>query len=451
MSDAASAFDYDLFVIGAGSGGVRASRVSASYGARVAVAEDSHLGGTCVNVGCVPKKLFVYASAVSEQIEDAEGYGWRVESSNFDWSTLLANKNREIERLNGIYGRLLSQAGVDLHHGRARLVDRNTVDVDGQRFTAENILIAVGGWPKPLPVPGGELAVSSNEMFHLETLPRRAAIVGGGYIAVEFASILNGLGVETIVLYRGPLFLRGFDMELRFTLAEEMARKGIDIRFECDIGRIERKSDALELSPSVGPPIEVDLVLAAVGRAPETHGMGLRSAGVELDDSGAVVVDELGRSSVDNIWAIGDATSRGQGLTPVAIHEAKCFAATLFGGEPTSPDRNAIPTAIFTQPTLATVGLSEEQAAAEGHDVLVYQTRFRPLHHTLTNNPERTMMKLVVDRKTDRVLGVHILGPDAGEMLQGAAIAVKMGATKKDFDATVGIHPTSAEELVTMT
>jgi glutathione reductase (NADPH) len=441
--------DFDLFVIGAGSGGVRASRVSAGLGARVAVAEERYLGGTCVNVGCIPKKLFVYAAHFAQDFEDAAGFGWSVGERSFDWQRLLANKDREIERLNGVYARLLDAAGVTRIEGRARLVDAHTVEVGERRYRAEHVLIAVGGWPTLPAIPGIEHAKSSNEMFHLKELPRRALVVGGGYVAVEFAGILHGLGVEVTQLYRGELFLRGFDDDARTALAEEMRKQGIALRFGANPARLERRGAALRAVLEDGSALDTDLVLYATGRRPLTADLGLEGVGVELDANGAVVVDAYSRSSVPSVWAIGDATDRLQ-LTPVAIHEAMCVAQTLFGGRPTRPDHENVASCVFGIPPLASVGVTEAQARARHGDVSIYRTRFRPLKHTLSGRDEQTLMKLVVDRRSDRVLGAHMVGPDAGEIIQGIAIAVKLGATKAQFDATVGIHPTAAEEFVTM-
>ncbi|MCE2390893.1 MAG: glutathione-disulfide reductase [Proteobacteria bacterium] len=444
-----SGYDFDLFVIGAGSGGVRASRMCAGHGARVAVAEERYLGGTCVNVGCIPKKLFVYAAHFSEDFEDAAGYGWSVGEPAFDWQALLANKDREIERLNGIYARLLDGAGVKRIEGRARLVDEHRVDVGGQVYSAENVLLAAGGWPHFPDIPGIEHAISSNEAFHLDRLPERAIIVGGGYIAVEFAGIFHGLGVRTTQLYRGSLFLRGFDDDVRETLADEMRKRGIDLRFEARVERIERGPDGLVAILADGEALEADRILYATGRRPLTADLGLEEVGVELDASGAVVVDEYSRSSVPHIWAIGDVTDRIQ-LTPVAIHEGMALAETLFGGRPTRPDHIDVASAVFSQPPIGSVGLTEAQARERYGEVEIYRSRFRPLKHTLTGRDEQTLMKLIVERGGGRVVGAHMVGPDAGEIIQGIAIAVKMGATKEQFDRTIGIHPTAAEEFVTM-
>ena len=447
-------YDYDLFAIGAGSGGVRAARISAGLGARVAIAEERYLGGTCVNVGCIPKKLFVYAAHYREDFEDAAGFGWTVGERRFDWPTLRANKDREIERLNGAYAGLLDDAGVVRIEGRARIVDRHTVEIDlgggnVRRVSAENILVATGGWPSLPEIEGIGHAITSNEAFELESLPRRALVVGGGYIAVEFAGIFHGLGVEVVQLYRGPLFLRGFDDDVRSTLAEEMLRKGIDLRFESNPLKIEKTPAGLVATLEDGSCIETDLILYATGRRPLVADLGLEKVGVELNAVGAVAVDEYSRTSVSNIWAVGDATDRIN-LTPVALAEAMAFAKTLFGGEPARPDHEDVPSSVFSQPPIGSVGATEQEARERYGDVAIYRSRFRALKHTLSGRDETTMMKLIVDRATDRVVGCHMVGPDAGEIVQGIAIAVKCRATKAQFDATIGIHPTSAEEFVTM-
>jgi glutathione reductase (NADPH) len=442
-------YDFDLFSIGAGSGGVRASRMSASYGARVAVAEERYLGGTCVNVGCIPKKLLVYASAFAGEFEEAAGFGWSVGERTFDWARLIENKDREIARLNAVYARLLDEAGVRRLEGRARVVDPNTVEIGGRRFTAANLLVATGSWPTLPEIPGIEHAISSNEAFHLKELPRRVVVVGGGYIAVEFAGIFNGLGSRTTELYRGELFLRGFDDDVRRTLADEMRKKGIDLRFGASIARIEKHGGILRARLDDGVELEADQILYAIGRAPNIAGLGLEQAGVALDGAGAVVVDEYMRTSVPSIWAIGDVTNR-LNLTPVAIHEGMAVAASLFADRPTAPDYSDVPTAIFSQPPVGTVGLTESAARERFGDLDVYRTSFRSLRNTLTGSEEKTLMKLVVDRASQRVVGAHMVGPEAGEIIQGIAIALKCHATKAIFDATIGIHPTAAEEFVTM-
>jgi glutathione reductase (NADPH) len=444
-------YDYDLFTIGAGSGGVRASRYAASLGARVAAAEERYLGGTCVNAGCIPKKLFSYAAHYGEDIAHAAGYGWRVAAPAFDWRTLVANKDREIERLNAVYAKLLAGAGVALLRGRAVLADAHTVEVDGRRFSARYILVATGGWPVVPPVPGSELAISSNEAFHLSELPRRVLLVGGGYIAVEFASIFHGLGVDTTLVYRGERLLREFDADLGGFLAGEMQKKGLRIRFRSNIERIARSAGggALRATLADGANLETDCIMYATGRAPNTRGLGLANAGVKLAANGAVVVDAKFQSSVPSIYAVGDVIDRVL-LTPVALAEGMVVAESLFGSGERSLDYAGIPTAIFSNPNVGTVGLSETMARERHGDIDVYRTAFGPLRHQLTASGEQVLMKLVVDGKSERVLGVHMVGPDAGEIIQGFAVALKCGATKRQFDATIGIHPTIAEEFVTM-
>lgn len=442
-------YDYDLFTIGAGSGGVRAARISATYGAKVGIAEDRYLGGTCVNVGCVPKKLLVYASHFAEEFEDAAGFGWTVGERKFDWSTLIANKDKEISRLNGIYERLLGNAGVELHEGRATVVDPHTVSVNGKTYTAKYILVATGGWPSVPDIPGKEHAITSNEAFFLDDLPRRVIVVGGGYIAVEFAGIFNGLGSQVTQLYRGPHFLRGFDDDVRTFLADEMRKKGVDLQFNTNIARIEKRGDALLAEMEDGSEIEADAIMYATGRDPNARGIGLEEAGVELNGKGAVVVDDYFKTSVDSIYAIGDVIDR-IALTPVAIAEGMVLADNLFRGGSGTMDYADVPTAVFSQPNIGTVGLTEAQAREKYGAVDIYTSSFKPMKHTLTGSDEQTFMKLIVDRASDRVIGFHIVGPDAGETTQGVGIAFKCGATKAQFDATVGIHPTAAEEFVTM-
>ena len=443
-------YDFDLFVIGAGSGGVRASRMSAGYGARVAVAEQAALGGTCVNVGCIPKKLMVYASMFREEWEDAAGFGWTAPEPSHSFAQLIANKDKEIARLNGIYGRLLDQAGVTRLEGRARVVDAHRVAVGNESWSAEHILVATGGWPWMPAIPGIEHAITSNEAFHRTSLPERVLIVGGGYIAVEFAGIFHGLGAQVTQLYRGDLFLRGFDDDVRSTLAEMMRKGGIDLRFGVNPTSIEKASDgALRATLADGTRLEADAILYATGRAPRTAELGLEQAKVELGPSGQVAVDDYSRSSVPSIYAIGDVTDRVN-LTPVAIHEGMCLAATLFGGKPTKVDHAHVPHAVFSQPPVAAVGLNEAGARATHGEIDIYRSRFRELKHTLSGRDQQAMMKLVVDPKTDRVLGAHMVGNYAGEIIQGVAVAIRCGATKAQFDATLGIHPTSAEEFVTM-
>jgi glutathione reductase (NADPH) len=429
---------------------VRASRVSAGYGAKVAIAESGRFGGTCVNVGCIPKKLFSYAAHFREDFAIAADYGWTVGEPRFDWRRLLANKDREIARLNSVYERVLSLAGAEIMRGRATVVDPHTVSIGGKNISAKHILIATGSWPQVPQIPGRELAVTSNEAFQLERLPKRAIVVGGGYIAVEFASIFNGLGVETTLAYRGKRLLRGFDGELGERLGEEMAVKGVNVRFGAELKAIARRRDgSLEVQYSDGKSGETDLVMFATGRHPNTASLGLEAAGVELAADGAVLVDKYSNSSVDSIHAIGDVTNR-LNLTPVATAEAMWLARTLFHNEPTAVDHENVPTTIFANPNVATVGLSEEHARERFGAVDVYKTSFRALKLTMGDKKERTFMKLVVDRASQAVVGAHMIGPDAGEVIQGIAIAVKLGATKAQFDATIGIHPTAAEEFVTL-
>ncbi|MDG9760164.1 glutathione-disulfide reductase [Pseudomonas sediminis] len=444
-------YDFDLFVIGAGSGGVRAARFAAGYGARVAVAESRYLGGTCVNVGCVPKKLLVYGAHFAEDFEQASGFGWSVGEANFDWATLIANKNREIERLNGIYRNLLTNSGVSLFEGHARIVDAHTVEVNGQRHSTERILIATGGWPQIPDIPGREHAISSNEAFFLKQLPKRVLVVGGGYIAVEFASIFHGLGAQTSLLYRGDLFLRGFDGAVREHLRDELSKKGLDLQFNADIASIERKADgSLAATLQDGRVLEADCVFYATGRRPMLDNLGLENVEVKLDKRGYVEVDDLFQTSTPSILALGDVIGRVQ-LTPVALAEGMAVARRLFKPDEYRPlDYSMIPTAVFSLPNIGTVGLSEEQAIEDGHKVKIFESRFRPMKLTLTEDPERTLMKLVVDADSDRVLGCHMVGPDAGEIVQGLAVALKAGATKQIFDETIGVHPSAAEEFVTL-
>lgn len=443
--------DFDLFVIGAGSGGVRAARFAAGFGARVAVAESRYLGGTCVNVGCVPKKLLVYGAHFTEDFEQAAGFGWNLSEANFDWPTLIANKNREIQRLNGIYRNLLVNSGVSLLEGHARILGPHQVEVNGQAYSAGHILIATGGWPQLPDIPGKELAISSNEAFHLQQLPRRVLVVGGGYIAVEFASIFQGLGAQTSLLYRGEMFLRGFDGAVRRHLREELDKKGLDLQFSSDIERIERLADGSLLATlRDGRELATDCVFYATGRRPMLDNLGLENTAVELDERGFIRVDEQYQTREPSVLALGDVIGRVQ-LTPVALAEGMAVARRLFRPEEYRPvDYRNIPTAVFSLPNIATVGLSEEQARAQGYQVKIFESRFRPMKLTLTDSQERTLMKLVVDADSDRVLGCHMVGPEAGEIIQGLAVAIKAGATKQIFDETLGIHPTAAEEFVTL-
>ncbi len=448
----AGAYDYDLFVIGGGSGGVRGARISAELGARVAIAEADDFGGTCVLRGCVPKKLFVYASAFAEDFEDACGFGWTIEGTRFDWRHLVANKDGDVARISRAYHSGLTQAGVAIFRDRAVLKDAHTVRLTGadRDISAETILIATGGNPsRESEMEGSGLCITSDEAFHLEKFPDRIAIVGGGYIALEFAHIFHGLGAEVTLIYRGPKVLRGFDQDLRDALEASMTKKGIRLLLDTVLARCERNGGALRATTFAGDAIDADQVMLAIGRKPNTEGLGLEAAGVARRATGHIEVDEYSRTSASNIYAVGDVTGRIE-LTPVAIHEAMCFANTLYGGKPQRPDHELVATAVFTRPEIGTVGLTEELALNRGHSLDIYKSSFRPLKNTLSGREERSLMKLVVDAKTDKVLGCHLFGPDAGEMAQLVAIALKMGATKAQFDATVAVHPTMAEELVTM-
>jgi len=443
-------YDYDLFTIGAGSGGVRASRIAGQHGARVAVAEERYLGGTCVNVGCVPKKFLVYAAGFGAAMEDAAGYGWSVGDRSHDWATLIANKDKEIQRLNGIYRRLLEGAGVTVFDGRAKLIDEHTVEVAGQRVTAERILIATGGWPELPDQPGAkEYGITSNEVFSLPEFPKRLIVAGGGYIATEFASVFNGLGAEVTQLYRGHRILRGFDDDVREFLIDELIKTGIQLRFNTIIDRIEKAGDCLMVTLSDGRQLEADAVVYAIGRRPMTAGIGLEGVGVELDARGAIKVNADYQTSVPNIYALGDVTNRVN-LTPVAIAEGHALADTLFGGRPRGVAYDNIPTAVFSIPPVATCGLTEAEARAKFGAVDIYRTSFKPMLHTLSGRDQRTLMKLIVDRESQRVVGCHMVGTDTPEMIQGIAVAMNAGATKQVFDRTIGLHPTAAEEFVTM-
>lgn len=443
--------DFDLIVIGAGSGGVRLARMSAQRGARVAVVESRYLGGTCVNVGCVPKKLFVYGAHVHDELEDAAGYGWQVplDDVRFDWPKLVANKNAEIERLNGIYGQLLENAGVTIIEGTATLSDAHTVAVGDKSYTAKHITVATGSWPVIPDVPGKECILTSNEMFYLPQLPKQAVVWGGGYIAVEFAGILAGLGVETTLLYRGDLFLRGFDGDVRRFMEQEMPKKSINLKFGVTIESVEAENAHYRVQLSNGEIMETGLVMAATGRRALVDGLGLTDLGVQLSASGHVVVDDHFQTAVPSITALGDVIGTPQ-LTPVALAQGMVLSRRLFGDGQGEMDYSAIPTAVFCQPNIGTVGLTEEEAREAGHRLRIYRSEFRPMKYTLSGRDERSLMKLVVDDETDRVLGAHMVGPDAGEITQGLAVAIKAGATKAQFDSTLGIHPTSAEEFVTM-
>jgi glutathione reductase (NADPH) len=447
-----TSFDYDLFTIGAGSGGIRASRISRHLGARVAVAENDRIGGTCVIRGCVPKKLLTYAAHYAEDLEDARGYGWSVEGASFSWPALIANKNREIARLSKGYADGFVKTGIAVIEGTAKLLDAHTVAVGERRVTAQNILVATGGGPIKPAIPGIEHAITSNEAFELPALPKRVLIVGGGYIAVEFAGIFNGLGSEVTLSYRGAQILRGFDDDVRRHLHDEMGMKGVRILLQSDVLRIDRCTDgSLEVNMTglPGNRLACDAVMIATGRTPNTARLGLKELGVKLDEAGGVVVDRFCRSSVENIYAAGDVTHR-IALTPVAIREGAAVAMTLFGGAETPVDHDDVPSAVFSQPPVGTVGLTEAKAVEKLGKVEIYKTSFRPLRNTLSGRDERTLMKVVVDAATQRVVGAHMVGADAPEIIQGMAIAVKARLTKAQLDATVGIHPTAAEEFMTL-
>lgn len=444
-------YDYDLFVIGAGSGGVRAARLTALGGKRVGIAEEYRYGGTCVVRGCVPKKFMVYASEFSHTFETARGYGWTVDNPTFDWKTFLEAKDVEIGRLSGIYAANLGKAGVDTFHARAVLKDAHTIDMgDKGTVTAEKILIATGGRPwVPDSIPGIEHVITSEEAFHLPELPKRIMIAGGGYIAVEFAGIFAGLGVETTLVYRGPNILRGFDDDVRAHLAGEIEKRGIKVVLGCQHESIEKTDAGLVSHLGNGMTLETDQIMFATGRVPHVKGLGLEKAGVELTEHGAIKVDGHSKTTADNIWAIGDVTDR-MNLTPVAIREAVAFHETVFKDNPQAFDYEAVPTAVFSQPPVGTVGLTESEARKACGEVDVYLTRFRPMKTAFYGDDERTLMKLVVQASTGRVVGCHIVGPDAPEMIQLAGIAVKAGLTKAQWDATCAVHPSAAEELVTM-
>ncbi|MAI92122.1 glutathione-disulfide reductase [Ponticaulis sp.] len=446
-------YDYDLFVIGAGSGGVRAARRSAMAGAKVAVAEEYRIGGTCVIRGCVPKKYMVYASEFGRMFEHAKGFGWTSEKPEFDFKGFMKTLHAEVDRLSGIYLRNLANTGVDVLEERAELVDDHTLRLtqSGKTVTAEKILIAVGGIPwKPSDVPGIEHTISSNEVFHLPDLPKRMVIAGGGFIAVEFAGVFAGLGVETTLVYRGDTVLNGFDWDIRTHVHEELKRKGVRVVTQAIFTELEKsESGEITVTLSNGEDIKADVVMMAVGREPATAGLGLENAGVAMDDKGAILVDEYSKTNVENIWAVGDVTNR-MNLTPVAIREGQAFAETVFQDEPSFFEYDNVPTAVFSQPPVGTVGLSEEDARHQFGDVDVYKTKFRPMKDLLTGDEERVMMKLVVRGSDQVVVGCHIVGPDAPEIIQAVAIAVKMGATKQDFDRTCALHPSMAEELVTL-
>lgn len=446
-----SQFDFDLFVIGAGSGGVRAARTAAGLGKKVAVAEGRFLGGTCVNIGCVPKKLFSYGSHFHEEFAQAAGFGWTVNGSSFDWPTLRDNKTKEIERLNGIYHNLLVNSGVELVEGYARFENAHEVSVDGKTYSAEKILVATGSEPFIPEFPGSEHAVSSDAVFYLDEFPKRTLVLGGGYIAVEFAGIFHGLGAESHLVYRGDQPLRGFDEEVRQFASEEIRKKGVQFHMNANIASIEKQSSGLQVSLTNGEVLEVDLVLCATGRVPKTEGLGLDKAGVELGKGSEILVNNEFQTSAPSVFALGDVINRMQ-LTPVALAEAMVFVNNQF--QPELPakqmDYTNIPTAVFCHPNIATVGMTEEEAREAFDTVEIYSASFRPMKHTLSGSDERHLMKLVVDAGTRKVVGAHMVGTDTGEVLQGIAVAIKAGATKEVFDSTVGIHPTGAEEFVTM-
>ena len=449
-------FDYDLFVIGGGSGGVRAGRMAALAGAKVALAEEYRMGGTCVIRGCIPKKLMVYASQFRENVLDSEGYGWSFGECKFDWPKFIANKDREIDRLEGIYNSVVKNAGVDIFADRAVFEDDHTLRLlnGGRTVTAEKILIATGNRPTremgtTHPIPGGELCITSNEAFHLDRLPPRILIAGGGYVALEFAHIFHGLGSQVSLVYRGDKPLRGFDDCLRDALLASMQQRGIEVMLGCEFTKVEKRGLQLHAETNKGGRIDCDAIMLAIGRQPNTMALHVEKAGVELGKKGEVKVDDYSRTSAPHIYAVGDVTDRLQ-LTPIAIHEAMCFVETAFKNNPTKPDHHNVASAVFTTPEIATVGLSEQKALLMGHGIDVYKSTFRPLLHTLGGREVRTLMKMVVDAKSGKVLGVHIFGDHAAEIVQIAAVAIRMGATKADFDSTVALHPTAAEELVTM-
>jgi glutathione reductase (NADPH) len=444
-------YDTDLFVIGAGSGGVRAARIAAGYGARVTIAEEFRVGGTCVIRGCVPKKLMVYASRFRDEFEDAAGFGWSIGTPRFDWDVLRANRDAEVARLEGIYAANLARAGVTLLPTRAVIEGPNAVRLaTGERMTAERILVAVGGHPtKEPPIPGAEIGITSNEVFSLESLPERLLVIGGGYIAVEFAGVFAGLGSRTTLLHRGDRLLRGFDDEVRDRLGEAYRERGIDLRLNRTVQRLEHRGGSVVAGLSDGEELAVDAVLVATGRRPNTAGLGLENAGITVDEVGAIPVDAYSKTCAGSVYAVGDVTNR-VALTPIAIREGHAFADTVYGGRPTAVDHALIPTAVFSTPEIGVVGRNEDTARAVCGEIDVYKSDFRPMKATLSGRTERTFMKVIVQRETDRVVGVHVMGHDAGEIIQAVGIAVTMGATKADFDRTVAVHPTAGEELVTM-
>ncbi|MBO0736110.1 MAG: glutathione-disulfide reductase [Alphaproteobacteria bacterium] len=442
-------YDFEMFTIGAGSGGVASSRRAGGYGARVAICEDSRVGGTCVIRGCVPKKLLVYGAQFADAFADSAGFGWTVPTPSFDWPALIEAKDREIERLSQIYRTMLKNSGVELIEGRGVVVDPHTVEINGRAYTAEKILIASGSHPTVPDIPGIEHVISSNEALDLPVLPRRIVIVGGGYIAVEFAGIFNGFGSEVVEMIRRDELLYGFDDDIRVALGQEMRGRGIEIHARTQVARIEKRAHGYSVFTTIGHEFSADVVMYATGRKPNTNGLGLAEVGVETNDNGAVVVDEWSCSNIPSIYAVGDVTDRIN-LTPVAIAEGRAVAETLFNDNPIKMDHANVPSAVFSQPPVGAVGLNEEQARRQYGEVDIYLARFKAMKNTLSGREERTLMKLVVDARSDRVLGCHMLGPDAPEIMQGLAIAVKCGASKRMFDQTVGIHPSAAEEFVTM-
>ncbi len=444
-----SEYQFDLFVIGAGSGGVRAGRMSAGFGARVAIAEDRYMGGTCVNVGCVPKKLYAYAAHYQEDFHDAAGFGWSKQSPTFDWSVLRDNKVAEISRLNGIYRNMLNNSGCTLIDGRAKIVDSHHVEVNGTVYSTERILIATGGWPRDLGVEGSEYAITSNEFFDLPSFPERVLVVGGGYIATEFAGILNGLGATVKQVYRGELFMRGFDLNVREFLANEVKKKGVDLTVNLNVTKISKTAAGYDVSFTDGTTEQFDQVVAAVGRVPNVAGLGIENTKVTQNSAGYVQVNDSYQTEDPSVYAVGDVIG-GMELTPVALAEGMKLANELFNSNNYDVDYEFIPTAVFSLPNVGTIGFSEEDAREEFGDIKVFESEFRAMKHTLSGSDERTYMKLIVETKTDRVIGLHMVGSEAGEIAQGFAVAMKAGATKAMFDTTIGIHPTSAEEFVTM-
>jgi len=444
-----SKFDFDLVVLGAGSGGVRAARIAAGHGARVAICEESRVGGTCVIRGCVPKKLLSYAAHFAEDFEDARGYGWELGPAKFSWPNLIQAKDREIDRLNQIYLKLLADSGVELFKGHGSFIDPHHLQIGDQTVSAERILIATGGHPWVPDIPGSEHAITSNEAFYLDELPGRVAVVGGGYIACEFAGIFNGLGSQVFQLYRGDAVLRGFDHDVRRVVGAEMRKKGVELMLETTVEQIHKREQGLELVLHDGSVLEVDQLMYATGRVPNVRGLGLREIGMEVRATGQIVVDEFSQTNIEHIHAVGDVTSRVN-LTPVAIYEGHAFADTVYGGMMRPVNHEFIASAVFSQPPVGSVGFSEEDACIHYGEIDVYRTEFTPMKHTLSGRDEKTMMKMIVDRASEKVIGVHIVGMDAPEIVQGYAVAVKSGLTKERFDCTMGIHPTAAEELVTM-